>query len=337
MIEAKFYTKSDNNTVQCNLCPRLCIIEAGRFGNCHARKNQSGTLFSDVYGKISARHFDPIEKKPLYHFYPGTEILSIGTTGCNFHCSFCQNFTLSQYDVRRHVDCENFSPADIANISNKHRKNLGVAFTYNEPIVNYEFMMDTAELVKANGQKTVMVTNGYINDEPLDGLIKYIDAFNIDLKGFNDAFYRKYTKGTLSPVLNTIKKVANCNKHLEITSLIIPTINDDEDEFEDMCKWILNETGSNTILHLSRYFPRYELNQYPTPAEVLFKLYDIARSVLKYVYLGNIATEIHSNTFCPHCGKTLIERTYYNIENKGTDEEGRCKSCGSLIFKHFKL
>ncbi len=336
MVEAEYFIRLENNVVQCVLCPRSCIIEDRKYGDCHARRNHEGTLISEVYGKIAARNIDPIEKKPLYHFYPGSEILSIGTSGCNFHCSFCQNFMMSQYDIRRHIEVEHFLPSDIAAQSIKSKNNIGVAFTYNEPTVNFEFMIKTAELVKDKGQKTVMITNGYINSDPLKRLIDKIDAFNIDLKGFSDAFYRKYSKGTLEHVLNTIKSVSKWNKHLEITNLVIPTINDDEDEFEEMCKWIVNETGEDTVLHLSRYFPRYELNQYPTPAEVLFQLFDIAKAHLKYVYLGNIATEIHSNTICPHCGKKLIERTYYNIINKGTDDEGKCKGCGNLIFKNFR-
>jgi len=335
MTEASFYIKLEENKVKCELCPRNCVIESGKYGNCNARRNRSGLLISEVFGKISALNFDPIEKKPLYHFYPGSEILSIGTTGCNLHCIFCQNFSISQCDGVQHVDISNYSPIEIELKSLKTKRNIGVAFTYNEPIVNFEFVLETSTLVKRNSQKTVLVSNGYINQKPLNQFIDVIDAFNIDLKGFSTNFYQKYTKATLEPVKQSIKSIAQSGKHLELTNLIIPSINDDETEFEEMCKWIAGEIGEETVLHLSKYFPRYKLDQYPTPPETLFELFDIAKNYLKYVYLGNIATEIHSNTYCPSCGKLMIERTYYNIKLKDVDETGKCKSCGKQLFKYF--
>jgi pyruvate formate lyase activating enzyme len=334
MNEALFYTKLDDYLVQCRLCPRYCIIEPGRFGNCHARRNRGGILSSEVYGKLAAVSLDPVEKKPLYHFFPGREILSIGTTGCNLHCIFCQNYTLSQCDNRRPVLIKNMTPEELAIQSMKKKNNIGVAFTYNEPIVNFEFMIRTSELVKMNGQYTVMVSNGYINPDPLEELLKTIDAFNIDLKAFDETFYKKYSKATLEPVKDTIKRIAMSGKHLEITNLVIPTMNEDDDEFEEMCDWILHETGKNTVLHLSRFFPRYELDQYPTPAETLFRLYDIAKSKLNFVYIGNLATEIHSNTFCPNCRQLLIERTYYHTKLKDIDPVGKCKKCGTQVIKY---
>ena len=334
MHEASFYIKLDNNQVQCELCPRYCIVEEGRFGNCHARRNRSGTLSSEVYGKISAYNSDPVEKKPLYHFYPGKEILSIGTTGCNMHCVFCQNHTLSQCDNRRPVLIKNLTVDELVKATLKLKNNIGIAFTYNEPSINYEYMLEVAQKVKQNNMVTAMVTNGYINPDPLELLMNYIDAFNIDLKGFTENFYKKYSKSTLASVLATIKQVARSGKHLELTNLVIPTLNDDEDEFEAMCKWIVDELGENTVLHLSRYFPRFELNQYPTPPEVLFNLYDIAKSHLHHVYLGNMVTEIHSNTFCPNCNSTLVERTYYHIQPTGIDSEGKCKKCNTKVFQY---
>jgi len=334
MNEALFYTKLDDNLVQCQLCPRYCIVEPGKFGNCHARRNRGGIFSSEVFGKIAAINSDPLEKKPLYHFFPGREILSVGTTGCNLHCVFCQNHTLSQCDNRHPVLIKNMTPEEVAAHSMKIKKNLGVAFTYNEPSVNFEFMVKTSELVKKNGQYTVMVSNGYINPEPLDVLLETIDAFNIDLKAFNENFYNKYSKATLEPVKETIKQIAHRGKHLEITNLVIPTLNDDDEEFEEMCDWILRETGKNTVLHLSRFFPRFELDQYPTPAETLFRLFDIAKEKLSYVYIGNLATEIHSNTYCPNCRQLLIERTYYHTKQRDIDNEGNCKKCGAQVIKH---
>jgi pyruvate formate lyase activating enzyme len=331
MNEALFYSKCDNNVVQCNLCPRLCLIDSGKYGNCRARRNRNGILNSEVFGRLASVNSDPIEKKPLYHFYPGREILSVGTTGCNLHCVFCQNFTLSQCDFRQPVSVRSLSPEELASLSMKKKNNLGVAFTYNEPVVNFEYMVKTAELVKQNNQKTVMVSNGYINPEPLKILLESIDAFNIDLKAFDVTFYKKYSKATLEPVKETIKTIAASGKHLEITNLVIPTLNDNPERFQNMCDWIKHETGENTVLHLSRFFPRYELDQYPTPAETLFALFDIAKAKLKFVYIGNMATEIHSNTYCPACKRLLIERTYYNTKLIHISADGKCDKCSQQV------
>lgn len=337
MHEASFYSRQENRQVQCHLCPRNCIIEDGRFGNCHARRNRNGMLSSEVYGRISACHSDPIEKKPLYHYYPGEEILSVGTTGCNLHCIFCQNHTLSQCDNRKPVIIKNIAPGELLNLARKKKHNIGVAFTYNEPIINYEYVIDTARLIKMEDMHAVLISNGYINPDPLDMLLEYIDAFNIDLKGFTKRFYQKYTGASLQPVLHSLKKIAKSGRHLELTNLVIPGANDDDDEFDNMCRWIANELGKDKVLHLSRFFPRFELNQYPTPPELLFHFYDLAKKHLDHVYLGNMATELHSNTYCPQCEQLLIERTYFNIVKKGVDGEGKCQRCGMPVFKHFHL
>ncbi|HKM92512.1 MAG TPA: AmmeMemoRadiSam system radical SAM enzyme [Prolixibacteraceae bacterium] len=334
MHEASFYIKLDDKKVQCILCPRNCVIDEGKFGNCNARRNRNGVLSSEVYSRIASINVDSIEKKPLYHFYPGSEILSVGTTGCNMHCVFCQNHTLSQSNNRNPVLIKNITPEELLQIASDSPKNLGIAFTYNEPTINFEYMIEAARLFKMNGLKTVMVSNGYINRDPLEMLIQYTDAFNIDLKGFSETFYKKYTKSTLKPVLDTIIQIAKHDKHIELTNLVIPTLNDDEDEFEALCKWIVKYLGKDTVLHLSRFFPRYELDQYPTPPEMLFNLYDLAKVYLNYVYIGNMATEIHSNTYCPSCGKLLIERTYAYNKRKGIDDLGICIKCGEKILDY---
>lgn len=336
MFEASYYKKQDNAKVQCELCPRFCTIDDGRFGDCHARRNRNGVLSSEVYGRISSLNLDPVEKKPLYHFYPGSEILSVGTIGCNMHCVFCQNHTLSQCDIRKPVSLKNISTEQLTKTALKNKKNIGVAFTYNEPSINYEFVLDAAREIKQHGMYTAVISNGYINPDPLAILTEYTDAFNIDIKGFTEQFYKKYSKATLAPVLNSIMQISKSGKHLELTNLVIPTINDDEDTFTDMCRWIANELGENTVLHLSRYFPRFELNQYPTPPEVLFSLYDIAKEHLNHVYLGNMATEIHSNTYCPKCNNLLIERTYYHIVKKGINDDGNCNACSTSVIQHMK-
>lgn len=334
MYEASFYRKLNDNQVQCELCPRFCTIEEGRFGNCHARRNRSGTLSSEIYGKLSAVNMDPIEKKPLYHFYPGKEILSIGSTGCNMHCVFCQNHKLSQCDIRKPVVIKALTIDNLVHTALKAKKNIGLAFTYNEPTVNYEYMIEAARKIKQNNLHTAMISNGYINPDPLDMLLEYMDAFNIDLKGFTEQFYKKYSKATLAPVMETLQRIANSGKHLELTNLVIPAANDNEEVFNDMCRWIAGELGPSTVLHLSRFFPRFELNQYPTPPELLFQFYDIAKQHLHHVYLGNMATEIHSNTYCPVCNHTLIERTYYHIVPKGIDSEGKCLHCNTEVIQN---
>lgn len=336
MQEASSYNKLDNKEVQCLLCPRNCTVTEGHFGECHARKNRHGILYSEVYGKISSLNTDPIEKKPLYHFHPGSQIVSIGTTGCNLHCQFCQNHVLSQCDVRKPVLNKNFDEEEMVTFAKQTPNNLGIAFTYNEPSINYEYVMAVARLLNQQDLKSVFISNGYISSTPLAMLCKYIDAFNIDLKGFSNSFYTKYTKANLSPVLNSIKQISQSGKHLEITNLVIPAYNDDKEKFEKMCIWIKNETGANTVLHLSRYFPRFKLKQYPTPPETLFTLYDIAKSHLNHVYLSNMATEIHSNTYCSACSNTLIERTYYHIRLTGINEDGTCKECGSKQLDHLQ-
>jgi pyruvate formate lyase activating enzyme len=333
MNEALFYEQLSEKSVQCTLCPRECTIAEGRYGNCHVRRNRDGVLVSETYGKLSAMGLDPIEKKPLYHFFPGSGIFSVGSVGCNLHCVFCQNHTLSQCNTRKPPIIKVVTAEELVDIALGTEQNIGIAFTYNEPIVSYEFVIDTARLAQKAGLKTVMVSNGYINTGPLDGLIDCIDAFNIDLKGFTDRFYQKLTKATLEPVKSCLAKIARANRHLEITNLVIPTYNDDEEEFESMCQWIAEELGDGTVLHLSRYFPRYGLDQYPTPPEILFGLYDLAKTYLKHVYIGNLATELHSNTICPGCGKTMIKRTYYHINKKGMDASGCCTACNTKVIK----
>ncbi len=335
MIEALFSKQLDEKQVQCTLCPKNCVVEIQKFGDCFARRNRNGVLISEVYGRISAMELDPIEKKPMYHFYPGKKILSIGTTGCNFHCTFCQNHTLSQCHYHKPVVVKMLTPEELVDLACKEEDNVGVAFTYNEPIVNYEFVIETARLLKMRNKVSLMVSNGYINPDPLEFLLEYVDGFNIDLKAFNEHFYKKYTKATLDPVKRTIQRIAKSGKHMEITNLVIPTRNDDTEEFTSMCEWIRDVAGSDTVLHLSRYFPRHEMSDYPTPPELLFELYDIAKEYLNHVYIGNMATELHSNTFCPKCNNNLVERTYFNIVNKGLDSNGACKKCGELVIPIF--
>lgn len=336
MKEALFWSAASDNNVRCRLCPHDCLVAEGKTGTCKVRKNISGKLYSMVYGQVAAIHPDPIEKKPLYHFLPGRTILSVGTFGCNLRCTFCQNHTLSQ-NGQETMQTEDFvTPSQLAGKANHLPGNTGIAYTYNEPAVFYEFMLDTARIIRAEGLKNVMVSNGYIRSEPLNELLPLIDAFNIDLKSFSDTFYKKQTGGSLYPVLETIKTIVRAGKHLEITFLVIPGHNDSAEEFDNMTDWIKNETGSDVPFHLSRYFPAFKMAAPPTPPETLFSLATLAKKKLNYVYTGNIRTENLSSTYCPVCRELLISRDYYTVRISGLTPGGKCRICGTPVPVMFK-
>lgn len=286
--KASFFL-SDKEKVKCLLCPKECLIIDGKTGVCGVRKNIGGTLYSLVYGKPVAVHIDPIEKKPLFHFYPGSEILSIGTYGCNLSCQFCQNHEISQADEHKIDSLENkkeLTPEDLISICKKNNLEF-LAFTYNEPVIFYEYMLETAELCKKNNIKTVMVSNGQINPKPLQNIIKFIDAFNIDLKSFNDSFYKNICGGKLETTKDTIRKIVEHKKHIEITFLLIKDFNDNKQEFTELCKFI-KSLNPEIVLHISRAFPRYKLEMKTTPVELLNSFKEIAMKYLKNVYTGNV-------------------------------------------------
>jgi pyruvate formate lyase activating enzyme len=331
MQEALFYTEMENQTLRCDLCPWYCILKPGQTGVCKVRENINGKLITHVYQKVAALGVDPIEKKPLYHFYPGKNILSVGEVGCNLHCTFCQNHRISQCFASEFSGFHEITSEQIVTEALKTWQNIGVAYTYNEPFTFYEFMFDTARLAHEKRLKNVAVSNGYINPEPLQELLPFIDAFNIDLKAFSNDFYRKYTKGKLEPVLENLKTIAKSKTHLEITTLVIPGLNDDESEFEKMAQWISDELGAEIPLHLSRYFPQYEMNIPLTPIIKLEKLHELASKYMKYVYIGNVSDEMRSTTYCPKCGEILIFRNHYNIHFEKLTPDGQCKSCGTPV------
>jgi pyruvate formate lyase activating enzyme len=287
MKEALYYEQLDGGIIKCTLCPRGCVIADSKTGSCDIRKNVNGKLYSLVYEKPVAIHIDPIEKKPLYHFYPGSSILSIGTYGCNLDCKFCQNYDLSQeFEVSHFELIDNIEPEEI--IKTCKEKNLKfVAFTYNEPTVFFEYMLDIAKLCKANNIKTVSVSNGQINEKPLRELIEYMDAFNIDLKAFNEDFYKKICNGDLETTKNTLKIIVEEKKHLEVTFLLIEGFNDDEKEFRQMCEFVKG-LGDDVVFHISRAFPRYKLKFETTPIQLIKKFEEIAKEYIKYVYVGNV-------------------------------------------------
>ena len=332
--EAQFYEKLDDRAVRCTLCPNRCWLPEGVTGLCRVRQNIDGTLYSLVYNKPVSVNIDPIEKKPLYHFYPGTNILSLATVGCNLRCNFCQNWTISQSspgDVQSYF----VTPEEIIELAQEY-KCKSIAFTYTEPTVFYEYMIDIAKCAHENDIKTVWVTCGYINEEPLRKLIPYLDAANIDLKGFSEDFYSTYTTGTLEPVLRTIEICKEEGLYFEITNLVIPNANDDPEMIRDMCIWLKENIGTEYPLHFSRFSPQFKLtNRPPTPVKTLEKAYEIAKDVgLEYVYIGNVVTA-SEDTFCPNCGKKIIDRYGFSVQEIHITD-GKCGFCGYEIFGEFE-
>jgi pyruvate formate lyase activating enzyme len=332
-MEALHYIKR-RDQVQCTLCPHQCMIGDGKTGICGVRRNDEGRLMADSYGKLSAVQLDPIEKKPLYHFFPGKNILSLGSLGCNMRCGCCQNWQISQTTLKEYPLERTWEPEDILHLAAGQEQNIGVAYTYNEPGIWFEFMVDTARLIRRKGLKNVMVSNGYISEQPLEELLEVVDAFNIDLKSFSDGFYRKQAGARLGPVLQTLKHIRKAGRHLEITCLVIPTLNDDESEFREMAAWIRDELGNETVLHLSRYHPMYRMNIEPTPRQSLEHLYQIARTYVKYVYVGNIQGPDFQDTWCSQCGMKVITRNGYRVDLILLSGEGTCRNCGNRIIKN---
>ncbi|MEA2095349.1 MAG: AmmeMemoRadiSam system radical SAM enzyme [Candidatus Cloacimonadota bacterium] len=323
MKEALFYTKLEDQKVRCELCPHNCIISSGNIGICRARKNISGVLYAINYGETISISIDPMEKKPLYHFHPGKSIISIGPNSCNFSCKFCQNYQSSQFEV----PTTTITPGKLLDLCKLHLCDFA-AFTYTEPTTWFEFILDSAKLLKENSIKTVMVTNGFINQEPLKKLLPYIDAMNIDLKAFDDKFYRNICNGSLQPVLETIK-TASKHCHIEITNLIITDENDSEKQINDLVDFIA-DINPNIPLHFSRYYPTFKMENPATSVATLQMAKEIAEKKLKYVYLGNIVTE--RNTCCPNCDQLLIRRDF-PFNNDILD--GKCPSCGYIIYGEF--
>lgn len=286
MHEAMYYRSLENGVVICELCPRDCVIKPGQKGFCRVRENRDGVLEALNYGKYTVAAIDPVEKKPLYHFYPGSSILSVGTFGCNFHCGFCQNWQIAhQATEGESVSAETLVTWALAAAK---KGSIGVAYTYSEPLMWYEFILEAAKQVQKVGQKNVLVTNGFINPEPFKRLLPYIDALNIDVKGFTEEFYRKIVKGKLEPVLATAEAAYQAGKHVEITTLLIPGLNDSKEEVEKLVCWISEKLGPEVPLHFSRYFPNYQLDLPSTPIKTLQSAQEIALKKLNYVYLGNV-------------------------------------------------
>lgn len=329
-MKAQFQYKLPKKKVQCTLCPHFCILKPGEIGDCHVRENKKGELFSKNYSILTALHADPIEKKPLYHFKPGSKILSAGTFGCNLHCNFCQNHSISQSSGEDLTTTFKLSPQDLVKKAQSIPDNIGIAYTYNEPTIWYEYVLETSIIAQKVGLKNVLVSNGFINKEPAKRLFPNIDAFNIDLKAFDNKFYKEQAGGTLKPVKETIKYISSLNKHLEITFLIIPNLNDDLNRFRELLKFVKDHTGQNTVIHLSRYFPSFKSQESPTPVATLKRFFEEAQKFINFVYVGNINSDFGKDTFCPECKTKLIKRNAYQTQ-LFVNPEGKCPKCDHAV------
>ncbi|WP_346354706.1 AmmeMemoRadiSam system radical SAM enzyme [Azotosporobacter soli] len=323
MREALYYEAGHDGAVGCRLCPKGCEIKAAQSGACRVRRNDGGRLYSLNYGQCSACALDPLEKKPLYHFSPGQKVLSLGTFGCNMSCRYCQNWTLSQQEPATKY----LSPQDAVALALRYRErgNIGLAYTYSEPTVWYEYVWDTAQAAREEGLKNVVVTNGFINQEPLKRWLEVIDAINIDVKAFNKEFYRKICGAELTPVLKCVEMAAR-RCHVEITTLLVPGHNDDLAEVESLARWLAG-INPDIPLHLTRYHPDYQFTAPETPLSMLSAAQEAARTHLHYVYIGNVAGE-EKNSCCPHCGAVLLERFAGDMSAEVGQE---CLQCGAKI------
>jgi pyruvate formate lyase activating enzyme len=330
MKEALYWDKLGDRRVKCRLCPRECETGPGERGFCRIRENRSGVYYTLVYGSAAAINVDPIEKKPFFHVLPGARALSIGTAGCNLRCKNCQNWELSQSRPEQ-VDSDKLLPEAAAS----QARSLGcqaLAYTYNEPVVWYEYMLDCADAGHREGVRSVMVSNGYINREPMRNLLPHLDAVKVDWKAVTEDFYSRYCGATLQPVLNTMNRVKALGKWLEVVYLVIPTLNDSDADIRGAARWMKMYMGTEVPLHFSRFIPLYQLKDLPpTPVATLERCYEVAREEgISFVYVGNAPGHKHESTYCPGCGKLLIERLGFEV-SKNLLKEGKCPGCGRVI------
>ncbi len=337
MVPAKWWEPAEKDKILCTLCPRYCKIGKGQPGFCYIRQNHGGQLYTIGYGRPTGFAIDPIEKKPLNHFYPGSSILSFGTAGCNLGCRFCQNWSIS----KAKLDDENSieaSPEDVVMLARQYNA-PSIAFTYNDPTIFGEYVIDISKLARQEGIKTVMVTAGYIDKEARKDVYKYIDAANVDLKAFTERFYFKLTFSSLSSVLDTLIWLKNeTNVWFEITTLLIPDENDSSDEIQQECEWILNNLGDEVPLHFTAFHPDFKmLNKQRTPESTLTRARNIAlRSGIKFCYVGNVFNKEGQTTFCPNCKRALIARDWHTIQSNKM-QGNTCYNCGTKIPGRFTV
>ena len=320
-VEASFWHAASEGRVKCDLCPQRCVIRDGERGECDLRENRGGSLYASAYGELASTAIDPIEKKPIYHFHPGDYVLSTGPNGCNLRCRGCQNYQISQDKAATHY----LSAEALAQLAVAH-ESPGIAYTYTEPLVWWEYVRDSCRAARDRGLYNVAVTNGFLEEEPAREIAAHLDAANVDIKSLSDEFYRDYCGGKLEPVLRTAV-IFKEKLHLEITYLLVTGLNDREEDVSFFVKWVLENLGPDTPVHFSRYFPHYEMDAPPTPTHHLLRAKEIAERDLYYVYLGNVAGIGGTDTNCPQCGNLLVDRKGYRAVVVGL-EDGKCNNCG---------
>lgn len=333
-MEALLYDKTEDTTVKCNLCNHRCVIKDGKRGICNVRENRSGTLETLVYDKVIAAHVDPIEKKPLFHFHPGTLALSLGTVGCNFRCRFCQNADIAQMatDHDGRIEGRSYTPLQLVDAA-EHEGCRSIAYTYTEPTIFFELALNTAKLAHDRKIKNIFVTNGYMTPEALDMVSPYLDAANVDLKAFTDDFYKKMCSARIEPVKETLRLMKQRGIFVEVTTLLIPGLNDDPDELSALARFIADDLGDDTPWHVSRFHPTYRLtDRGATPIATLNRAWEIGIAAgLKYVYTGNVPGQASESTYCYQCKAPLILRHGFHVaENRVTDN--RCPECGAVVY-----
>lgn len=318
---ARHYRELPNGKLECQLCPVGCKLSEGQSGICFGRTARGGKLWADNYGQTVSLAVDPIEKKPLYHFYPGSQILSVGPNGCNLRCDNCQNWQISQVEqTTRYI-----SPTELVAAA-RQAHSIGIAYTYSEPLIWWEYIYDTAQFAREQGLKTVLVSNGYINEQPWRELAPFVDAMNVDIKSMKEDFYRKVCKSSLPEVLRTAEVAVEIGIAVELTNLVIPGLNDSDDDFRKLVDWVAG-IDRRIPLHFSRYFPQHKMDHPATPTATLQRAYELARERLDYVYLGNMQLEGTGDTFCPGCGAVLVRRSGYFTDLSGLAGD-TCAACG---------
>ncbi len=331
-MEARLYSRLDGGRVRCHLCAHRCTLRPGQRGVCCVRENRDGTLNTLVYGLLISQAIDPIEKKPLFHFYPGSDAFSIATVGCSFRCAFCQNSEISQWPREGRPPVGRETPAAAVVQAARRAGCRSISYTYTEPTVFFEYAYDVSVLAREAGIANVFVTNGYMTKEMLDAYHPYLDAANVDLKSFRDSFYRELCGARLQPVLESLVYMKQQGVWVEVTTLVIPGHNDDPGELRELATWIVQHLGPETPWHVSRFHPTYKLTSAPpTPPATLRTAYDIGREAgLRYVYVGNLPSMRAEDTLCPGCGRTVIGRFGFRVTERHI-KEGACANCGTTI------
>ncbi len=329
-VEARYYEKLAEKEIECRICPRKCRVSPLERGYCGARENIDGVYYTLVHSRPCSLNVDPIEKKPLFHFLPGTDAFSMATAGCNVNCKFCQNWDISQVRPEQ-IDNYELSPSDIADLAQRFASPT-IAYTYSEPVIFYEYMYDCTVEARKRGIRSAAITGGYILPEPLKELLTVLDAVKIDLKAFSEGFYKDYVHGKLQPVLDAIKIIYDRNMWIELVYLVIPTLNDNPEEIKRMCEWIKSELSPAVPIHFTRFHPTYLLkNLPPTPVSALERIHETAKAEgLEYVYIGNVPGHDAEHTYCPNCSEVLIRRYGYRIGGVNI-RDSKCTFCGNKI------